>query len=643
MKVIIHALLIMTASAMTSGVSSSRKQNPSNINKRSYNVRLRGLEKRLGEHTSARTKAVAKESAASPKSAAKEEEKNGETPAKEDRKMKKKKRKKAKVEEEKEEEKDSVTTAKEDRKKKKNELNNEMAESDSVRKYPVSDYTSQGAATVDGWVPTLLSKETTTSKPRSPSLAPSSMYSLTLAPSLAPTKLAPTSLAITSAPVSPPTLLAPTSLAPTSLAPTSLAPTLLAPTSTPTSAPTSLTIMTKPPATLSPSLKVDSAQATDVIPPCPPAYDITKTNYVSGELVTVTDSIFECNPLYVVFCNIGEWDDALLAQDANAMKMWDDAWVHVGPCSVLADVPEPKSSPTLSPILSPSGVVGSAQAADVIPPCPPAYDITKTDYVSGELVAITENIFECNSLYVVFCNIGEWDEALLAQDANAEEMWSDAWVHVGPCSVLADVPEPKSSPTLSPIMSPSEVFDSEKGSDATSAPPLGGGSAQDTDAIPGCPPAYDITKKDYVGGDLVTMTDNIFECHSPLFCNIGEWDDALLDQDADAMEMWSDAWVHVGPCTVSAAAVPEPTSLPTFSPTLAPSEISIPACPPAYNITKTDYLGGDIATVDENIFECDSLYVEYCNIGEWDDAYLAQDDNAEEMWNDAWVYVGPCG
>ena len=183
------------------------------------------------------------------------------------------------------------------------------------------------------------------------------------------------------------------------------------------------------------SIEVVSAKAVDVIPACPPAYDITKTDYVGGDLVTITGNIFACDSPYVMYCNIAEWDDALLDQDANAEDMWSDAWVHVGPCSALAVVvPEPTSLPTFSPTLAPSIEVEATQAVDVVPACPTAYDITKTDYLGGDTVTITEKIFECHSLYVMYCNIGEWDESLLAQDENAEEMWSDAWVYVGPCA-----------------------------------------------------------------------------------------------------------------------------------------------------------------------------------------------------------------
>jgi hypothetical protein len=339
MKVVMLALHVVSASAMTSGVSSSRMQNPSNVNERSYNVRLRGLEKRHKDHAeiiAKQTKAVAKES--------------GEDATKSARPN------------------SDETTAKEDRKEKKKELKKEQAKSKIMDEEPTNDTNSLGTATADGWVPT-----------PSPSDAPTPKSSVK-----------------------------------------------------PTQSPTSLALSAVQEMA---SIEVESTQAVDVIPACPPAYDITKTDYFGGDLVTMTDNIFECDSPYGMYCNIGEWDDALLDQDTNAMDMWSDAWVHVGPCSALAVVlPEPTSLTTLSPTLAPSIEVEASQAADVIHACPTAYDITKTDYLGGDKVTITENIFECHSLYVMYCNIGEWDESLLAQDENAEEMWSDAWVYVGPCA-----------------------------------------------------------------------------------------------------------------------------------------------------------------------------------------------------------------
>ena len=72
--------------------------------------------------------------------------------------------------------------------------------------------------------------------------------------------------------------------------------------------------------------------ATDSVPDCPAAYDATKTTYVGGDESTVNEHIFQCQKGYEKYCNTPEWDDALLTGDANAKKLWDDAWMHIGPC-----------------------------------------------------------------------------------------------------------------------------------------------------------------------------------------------------------------------------------------------------------------------------------------------------------------------
>ena len=72
--------------------------------------------------------------------------------------------------------------------------------------------------------------------------------------------------------------------------------------------------------------------ATDSVPDCPAAYDATKTTYVGGDESTVNEHIFQCQKGYEKYCNTPEWDDALLTGDANAKELWDDAWMHIGPC-----------------------------------------------------------------------------------------------------------------------------------------------------------------------------------------------------------------------------------------------------------------------------------------------------------------------
>lgn len=103
------------------------------------------------------------------------------------------------------------------------------------------------------------------------------------------------------------------------------------------------------------------------------------------------------------------------------------------------------------------------------------------------------------------------------------------------------------------------------------------------------------------------------------------------------------------------------TYYPTWSPTTVPTtsaeleevsdaegvletltETQLEACPPAYDTSKTTYVGGDFVDVDGYIFQCHTLYSTYCNIAEWDDVLLDDNENAKEFWNSAWTLLGPC-
>jgi hypothetical protein len=78
----------------------------------------------------------------------------------------------------------------------------------------------------------------------------------------------------------------------------------------------------------------------------------------------------------------------------------------------------------------------------------------------------------------------------------------------------------------------------------------------------------------------------------------------------------------------------------TPSPTLAAS--LLPPCPADYDITKTTYVGGDLVKLSGNVFECQVDLVKYCNIGLWDESLLTEDANAEEAWNNAWLFFSEC-
>ena len=68
----------------------------------------------------------------------------------------------------------------------------------------------------------------------------------------------------------------------------------------------------------------------------------------------------------------------------------------------------------------------------ILPSCPPPYDHSKTTYVVGDMVEVKSNIFTCREEdgYEVYCNI-----PYRPKDENAEMMWRNAWIHLGPCTM----------------------------------------------------------------------------------------------------------------------------------------------------------------------------------------------------------------
>ncbi len=106
------------------------------------------------------------------------------------------------------------------------------------------------------------------------------------------------------------------------------------------------------------------------------------------------------------------------------------------------------------------------------------------------------------------------------------------------------------------------------------------------------------------------------------------------------------ASVVVGDIVAATPTTTSPTSVVTAPPAnstaLDAASGSLPDCPAAYDATKTTYRGGDEATVNEHIFECQKVYEKYCNIPQWDDTLLTGDASAKESWDDAWMHIGPC-
>ena len=93
-----------------------------------------------------------------------------------------------------------------------------------------------------------------------------------------------------------------------------------------------------------------------------------------------------------------------------------------------------------------------------------------------------------------------------------------------------------------------------------------------------------------------------------------------------------------------------PSSSPNRQPTSSPSSLNqLPYCPEHYRSNKT-YEAGDFISVtnkrlnQHGIFQCSTEpgFAMYCNVDVWDDALLEENENALEMWNNAWIPISEC-
>jgi len=77
--------------------------------------------------------------------------------------------------------------------------------------------------------------------------------------------------------------------------------------------------------------------------------------------------------------------------------------------------------------------------------------------------------------------------------------------------------------------------------------------------LPECPPPYNMARTDYVRGELIEVKENMYQCRIgdgdlvtedtyEEYCNAATWNDAMMDGNPNAKEMWDDAWVHIGMC-----------------------------------------------------------------------------------------------
>ena len=87
----------------------------------------------------------------------------------------------------------------------------------------------------------------------------------------------------------------------------------------------------------------------------------------------------------------------------------------------------------------------------------------------------------------------------------------------------------------------------------TAHPASAAPSPHPTRALPPCPHAFNPTVE-YAGGDVAEVGGHVFRCNHHdagayvRYCNILHWDEALLEYDSAAKELWEGAWVHLGGC-----------------------------------------------------------------------------------------------
>lgn len=299
----------------------------------------------------------------------------------------------------------------------------------------------------------------------------------------------------------------------------------------------------------------------------------------------------------------------------------------------MATVPYPTLYPTLSPTFTDDDELGS-EITTLLPPCPPPYDRTIEDYVAGDAIEMNTHVFVCRRPpYEEYCNEPDKDEGW---NETVKQLWFDAWDHRGPCEVTDDV----------------EDVDDVEHVEAMSAPAmLVGEEAALVEFTTTSMTKYPV---DAIVGELIGQEAAILDAISTTTTNapIVTTEDLTTTTEAPTTTTEATATTTTTTTTttrtttttegfITSTALAEVTApSPAGYPTYMPTE-EMPECPPAYD-HYTTYAAGDVVEVSEHIFRCrDEVHALWCNIPELDSAYEG-DPNAKQMWNDAWVHVGPC-
>lgn len=207
-----------------------------------------------------------------------------------------------------------------------------------------------------------------------------------------------------------------------------------------------------------------SPSGSPILSPVVMESDAPSSKPSSSEPTSSPQSIPSVQPSSSSPTRISSLSPVVMESDAPSSELSISSPI-TSPADMESDMPssEPSTtSPSASPLepsaspvtVAPASISSTGEpSASPIPMihCPPAYNSSKTSYTSGETVEVNNAIWEC--FYEVYCNEAEFDSTKFK--AEEEELWLNAWRHVGDC-YRAVSPATGSPVTLNPSQSPTE-------------------------------------------------------------------------------------------------------------------------------------------------------------------------------------------
>ncbi|KAL9181028.1 hypothetical protein ACHAXT_009833 [Thalassiosira profunda] len=408
-------------------------------------------------------------------------------------------------------------------------------------------------------------------------------------------------------------------------------------TSIPTSSPTDAATTASPSKSPSKSPTPEPSGAPAVLlelPVCPEAYDpLDATTYTEGSQVELNSVVYQCQPYpYAFYCTQLEFrPDPDHAEDT----LWMDAWAAVGPCRHASldgsTSASPTHSPTGSPKPGPTANVELTQGSpsSSSPTSGPTQSLTgsPSDPLTAEGLPVNPAADEVpEKRFIEWSSLGDIDRGYATDYLGYDEY---TWDYPG---------ENELETYASHDLYPEEV----EGLDL--------GISEDM---------WDCHINHYAGYYWSELEESNLDQY---FSQLG-WDESSWDGDRPEPETESKYWDDLTQEQQMAAAqvcyssnlwdgtpLPEwetndapmpPTEQPISSPP-TPSPTPLQYCPPPYDFDKTDYVAGQLVEINAHVFECSPKRVRYCNILAWDDSLLAEDVNAKDKWDTAWVLVGEC-